>query len=248
MPAARSPSWPAAPRVRGGPGPSYNAGMPGPDTTSWDLIVAAARGDGKPAGAFAERYGVFVRECLAARWRGSPLLAELDDAVQDVFVECFREGGALQRADPERGARFRAFLAGVVRNVAHRHEAAHSRGVGFDTAAEDELPDGERGASAILDRAWMRMLVRNAGERFLERCAGQGAAGGRRWEVLRLRFEEGLPVREIAARLRAPPDKVHQEYRRARRVFRSCLEEELAVHGGSADGVRRLWRELLDLL
>ncbi|MBK8268830.1 MAG: hypothetical protein IPK83_11220 [Planctomycetes bacterium] len=41
----------------------------------------------------------------AARTRG-----DLDDAVQDVFLECFRPDGALDRLDVHRPGGFRAFL------------------------------------------------------------------------------------------------------------------------------------------
>ena len=82
--------------------------MTGLQTTSWGLIEAAARGDEQPRDEFARRYQSFVREVLGARWRGSPLLVDLDDAVQEVFFECLRQGGGLQRAEPDRGARFRS--------------------------------------------------------------------------------------------------------------------------------------------
>jgi len=67
-----------------------------------------------------------VRAYLAHRWRGSPLTGELDDAVQDVFVECFRHGGVLDRMLKREPNSFRAFLYGVTRNIAFRME----RGVG----------------------------------------------------------------------------------------------------------------------
>ena len=50
-----------------------------------------------------------VRAYLGARWRSSPMLQELDDAVQDVFVECLRHGGVLERARPGQPGGFRAY-------------------------------------------------------------------------------------------------------------------------------------------
>jgi RNA polymerase sigma-70 factor (ECF subfamily) len=71
----------------------------------------------------ARRYLGVVRAYLAARWRGAALRDDLDDAVQEVFVECFRQGGALEAAGADRVPSFRAFLYGVIRNVARRFES-----------------------------------------------------------------------------------------------------------------------------
>ena len=68
---------------------------PVPDITCWTLIRAAAAGQAAEREEFSRRYLAPVRAYLAARWRASPILGELDDAVQEVFVACFREGGAL---------------------------------------------------------------------------------------------------------------------------------------------------------
>ena len=92
--------------------------MPTPDSTCWTVIQAAAAGSATDRQAFARRYGPVVRAYLATRWRSSPCLHDLDDAVQEVFVECFKPDGVLDRADRDRG--FRPFLYGVVRNVALR--------------------------------------------------------------------------------------------------------------------------------
>src|SRR5262245_7162653 len=99
--------------------------MPNPESTCWTVIVAAAAGSAGDRAEVARRYAPVVRTYLAARWRSSPCLHDLDDAVQEVFVECFKQGGVLDRA--ERGRGFRPFLYGVVRHVALRFEAARQR-------------------------------------------------------------------------------------------------------------------------
>src|SRR5947209_17413620 len=106
--------------------------------TCWTLIRAASAGAVRERDEFARRYRPILRAYLAARWRGSPLLQDLDDAVQDVFVECLRPGGALERLDPSRDGGFRAFLYGVACNVALRRE---SRRPAPDGAALDAIPD-----------------------------------------------------------------------------------------------------------
>src|SRR5258708_40163891 len=85
------------------------------------------------------RYAPVVRAYLAERWRSSPHLADCEDAVQDVFVECFRKGGVLERADQSRPGGFRAFLYGVVRNVARRFETAKNRDRLIQAASDYDL-------------------------------------------------------------------------------------------------------------
>src|SRR5262245_65632746 len=99
------------------------------ESTCWTVIRAAAAGS--PAGReeLARRYLAVVRAYLAARWRGSPLRTDLDDAVQEVFVECFRQGGALEAAGAGHVPSFRAFLYGIVRNVARRFDSRPTQGL-----------------------------------------------------------------------------------------------------------------------
>src|SRR5262245_14743702 len=102
--------------------------MPSPDSTCWTVLRDAAAGASTAREAFAGRYESMVRAYLAARWRASPLAQELDDAVQEVFVECLRHGGGLERVRPDRAGGFRAFLYGLVRNVALRFEQRRAQG------------------------------------------------------------------------------------------------------------------------
>jgi len=97
--------------------------MSNSESTCWTVIQAAAAGNAEERGRFARHYERAIRAYLGARWRGSRLLPQVDDAVQEVFVECFKCGGVLDRADQKRSGGFRPFLYGVVRNVARRLEA-----------------------------------------------------------------------------------------------------------------------------
>jgi RNA polymerase sigma-70 factor (ECF subfamily) len=101
--------------------------MPTSESTCWTVIRAAAAGSPADREELARRYLGVVRAYLAARWRGSGLRSDLDDAVQEVFVECFRSGGALEAAGAGRVPSFRAFLYGVIRNVARRFECRPAR-------------------------------------------------------------------------------------------------------------------------
>ena len=82
----------------------------------------------------------------------------------------------------------------------------------------------------MFDREWARALVRQAGERLRTR-AEHGTPGARlRAEVLRLRFTEGLAIRDIAAQWDVDPDSVHRAYAKAREEFREVLGWVVAEH------------------
>jgi RNA polymerase sigma-70 factor (ECF subfamily) len=97
--------------------------MSSSESTCWTVVCAAAAGGPADRDELARHYLGVVGAYLAARWRGSDLRPDVDDAVQEVFVECFREGGALEAAGAGRVPSFRAFLYGVIRNVARRFES-----------------------------------------------------------------------------------------------------------------------------
>ncbi len=72
----------------------------------------------------------------------------------------------------------------------------------------------------------------------------------RRYRILRLRHQKGLPVREIAAKLDVTDvDTVHNAYRRARREYRVFLQEAVAFHTGAPpESVDAECRRVMDLL
>ncbi len=205
--------------------------------TCWSVLRAATGGDEAARSFFAHNYMGPVRQYLMHRWRGSNIRVDLDDAVQEVFVECIKPGGALERADPERGS-FRGLLYGVARNTARRFEegAAKRRHLDPDDSVYlDELPAQEEALSRIFDRAWAQSLVREAVLRYSSEAHSRSGDYRRRYRVLRLRHQRGLPVREIAKRLDEPNvDAVHNQYRRARREFRGILCNVVATHTGAS--------------
>ena len=200
--------------------------MPDSESTRWTMVLGAARGEAAARAEFARRYEPIVRAYLGARWRASPLRAEMDDAAQEVFLACFRDDGALTRADPERPAGFRPFLHGVVRNVARRFEERWTRlARRADSGQEiEEIAADEETLSRAFDRAWAIALLRRALELQVEHAEGDRGAL-RRVELLRLRFRDGLPIRDIAARWNEDPTALHTAYARARREFRRSLGE-----------------------
>jgi RNA polymerase sigma-70 factor (ECF subfamily) len=203
------------------------------ESTCWTIIVAAAAGSAGDRAEFACRYVPVVRAYLAARWRTSPCRAELDDAVQETFVECFKQGGVLERVERDRSGGFRLFLFGVVRHVAQRFERAHSRRREQSPADDfclEAVPDDDPGLSRVFDRAWAKALVREAAQLQEQQAQDRGPAACRRVELLRLRFHEGMPIREIARRWQTDAAALHHEYARARQEFKAVLVEVVAFH------------------
>ena len=219
------------------------------DSTCWTVIRSAAEGSRRAREEFSRLYLPVVRAYLGARWRASPLKSEIDDATQEVFVACFREQGALEALDPERGATFRAFLFGVVRNVARRFETRDARRKTRPGSPLIEEAEGrEDGAGTLFDREWARALMREAATRQRDDAKGDDAAL-RRVDLLRLRFTEGLPIREIALLWDCAADDLHREYPKARAEFAAALVAVMAFHHPGAPGeVRRECGRLLAIL
>jgi len=205
--------------------------LPNPDV-SWSLIARAAAGDGGARSVFASSYLPVVRSFLDARWRSTRLAGETDDAVQEVFVECLRENGVLSSADPDRGD-LRGLLYGVTRKVAARFEERvrkrHSRDLATGSML-DAIQAREPSLSSVFDSEWARTFMRLTGDR-MRAYAERGTPGARlRVELLRLRFAEGMPIREIAEQWEVDPDTVHRAYAKAREEFKLCLRRVVAEH------------------
>ncbi len=221
-----------------------------PETTSWDLIESAAAGDPTRQNQFVALYGGLLRRFLTARWRGTRYLRRLEDAVQDAFVECFKPDGVLQAADRGRPAGFRAFLQGVVRHVAQRHESSAARELRVGVGVEVDLDDVDghgTSLSRVFDREWALELVREAAAKMTARAARLGAPARRRVDLLRLRFQDGLPIRDIAERWQVDPAYLHHQYGKARAEFRALLLQVIALHHpGSDEEIERICHQLLE--
>jgi RNA polymerase sigma-70 factor (ECF subfamily) len=200
--------------------------MATPDSTCWTVIRAAAAGSPADRDELARRYLGVVRAYLAARWRDSALRPDLDDAVQEVFVECFRQGGALEAAEAGRVPSFRAFLYGVVRNVARRFESRPARAAGLlpDVAANEES------LSRLFEHTWAQAIMAEAARLQRRRAEERGPEAVRRVELLRLRFEDNLTIRTIAERWGVPAAGLHHTYALARQEFKAALLEAVAFH------------------
>ena len=216
-----------------------------PDPTCWTLIHSASAGIGEARERFARLYAPTVRTYLAARWRGRPDSPAIDDAVQDVFVECFKAGGVLARAESGRNGGFRAYLLGMVRNVARKRETR----IRQIEPLPDSLPADDTSVSRAFDRAWAKTMLKEASREQAEAAKSEPAAE-RRVELLRLRFGEGLPIRDIAERWDEDAAILHREYAIARAEFKTALAAVARFHAPNASPaeIEETCRGLLELL
>ncbi len=222
------------------------------ETTCWTMIDAVVKGDSDQREEFARRYVEPIKAYLGARWRNSPCLKDLDDAVQEVFIQCFDEKGPLERVDRACTGGFRPYFYGIVQNVARSFErrvsSEQQRSLGKEFNLEHVASD-ESSLSAVYDRAWAKSMMQEAARRQLDHAQETGEAAVRRVELLRLRFHDGLPIREIAQRWNIDSTILHHEYAKARNEFKTALVEVVAFNNpGSQAEVERECTELLDLL
>lgn len=193
--------------------------------------MGAAAGNPADRDAFCRQYGPVIRAYLAARWRIPFDGDTITDATQEVFLQFFRTDGAFERLDPERSSGFRAFLYGVTNRTAcvlERKSARERRDSSIPEFDPDRVERSEATLSAVFDRAWAKMLGREARVLMAERAARSPAATNR-LRCLELRLLRGLPPREIAPRLGVDVERVYEMLGVARKEFRAAL---LAVMAG----------------
>ena len=220
-------------------------------STVWEVLDAAAAGSTPARDAFVRSYGAFIRDRLGARWKGTRMLASLDDAAQEVLVECLKPNGVLARADRASHEGFRALLGAVVRNVALRAEAEDARRRRRQAASLPTvvLAHGSSVGRAV-DRRDARELVREAAAEQARRAESIGDGARRRVDLLRLHFEMGMSIPEIAALWQREPSFVHHQYAKARADFQRALMTVLAARfpGLSDEELRARCTELAGLL
>lgn len=200
----------------------------------WLEAQAAAAGDEQARNSFWNRHVRAVRMWLWFRWSHRSLRSFVEDAAQEVFLECFRPGGALAHMDARKAQHgVVAFLRGIVRNVAHRIERTQARDFEhrrrLAVAAATPAP-ADAGAAEQIDRAWEHDRVMAALALLDQEDPPDGMRHTLR-EFLHAHFEDGLPVRKIAAAWQEKPEHVHELRRRACRRFRECLHRVAHAEG-----------------
>ena len=153
----------------------------------------------------------------------------------DVLVFAVGErscGGVLARAESAYSGGFRAFLVGVIRKVMRRCEARREL---RPFTQQDVAADGPS-LGKVFDREFGLAVMRVASAVQSRIAESQGPAPMRRVELLRARFHDKLPIREIAKRWTVDPAWLHREYAKAREEFHAALLEVIATqqHGKRA--------------
>lgn len=149
-------------------------------------------------------------------------------------MEFFKGGGALERVDPKSPGGFRAYLYGVVRNVALTAERRQRRRRDPPGAVDmDQLADADSSLSRVFDRAWAEAVVREARGLMAQR-ADRSPAAGRRMRALVMRFERGLAPRQMVEELGLAVEQIYELLREARREFRGALLEVMATYHPAA--------------
>ena len=111
------------------------------------------------------------------------------------------------------------------------------------------VPSDDSSLSRSFDREWARAVMKEAASLQAERARASGKNALVRMEILRLKFQEGLPIREIATKLALDATHVHRQYAVARREFREALFDTVKFHHpGTMAEIERECAELLTLL
>ena len=112
----------------------------------------------------------------------------------------------------------------------------------------DQIAIDETSLSEVFDKAWAMSVMREGGDLNKARAEQEGGDRLRRVELLRLRFQEGRPIRDIATLWSEDPKKVHWAYARAREEFKSALYDVLVQRGYAAESVEDECKRIFSLL
>jgi DNA-directed RNA polymerase specialized sigma24 family protein len=209
--------------------------MSSSDSTSWTLILAAASRAPAEQARFTERYAPVIEAYLVSRLGVPSEHEDVREAIQEVFLQCFKQGGALQGVDPARDG-FRAFLYGVTRNVALMAERRRARrrerqpphsGV-FERSTDDAT------LSHVFDAAWAELVVGEARALVEERATRRGGRAVLRAKALELMYRDDLPPREIAPLLVVEVKEVYKLLETGRMEFRAAVLQVMARYSPEA--------------
>lgn len=203
------------------------------DSTCWSVVLGAAAGDPTMRDEFCRRYEPVIRAYLSARWRMARDHEALADATQEVFVQCFREHGALQRIDPQREGGMRAFLYGVTAKTALDFERRGARWHRDAKGGNVDLQQVERSEvtlSAAFDKAWAAMIGREARRLLATRAAAGSEATRRRFFLLEQRYYHGRAPRDLAPTVGLDPQRISEILTEAKAEYRAALLEVMATY------------------
>jgi RNA polymerase sigma-70 factor (ECF subfamily) len=153
------------------------------------------------------------------RYLGCPV-DEVADLVQETFLRLFRRADFEHRADEATAAWLRKTARHLwLRSLGRRARERRLQDPQPHGHAHPGLPD------AAIDEAWDRFRGDDEGETYLaalRHCLGRLKDRARR--ALELQFQDGLPRREIAARMGLSDGGTKTLLARTRQALRECIE------------------------
>jgi RNA polymerase sigma-70 factor (ECF subfamily) len=160
-----------------------------------------------------EQHGPFVWRCL--RNLGVPQAA-LEDAAQDVFLVVHRRLSTLEQA-----SNMRAWLFGIVRNIASNQRRSIRRKGTVVEAVDAELAHAAAGPQEHAENAEAAAFIQS----FLARL------NDRQRDVFILGVIEELSGPEVATALSIPVNTAYTRLRAVRGAFRQALRAREVVNG-----------------
>lgn len=181
------------------------------DDTS--LVEAARAGDRNAYGRLYDRYARMIHGILLARVP----TAEVDDLVQDVFLQAMPRLASLRDA-----ARFGAWLAAIARNRANDYfRRSKPAADSSDSLAAADLADRSATSAQIAQASAILAAIRALPDAYSE--------------TLILRLVEGMTGPEIAARTGLTPGSVRVNLHRGMQQLRERLGAPPATSAAAAD-------------
>lgn len=185
------------------------------------------------------------------------------DAARDLahdFFATMLEGGAISRADQDRG-RFRSYLLGAVKHfLSHHHEAARrlKRGGGAEQISLNDTEAGEARSvadasmlspDAAFDRQWALTVLARALEALRDECAAEGRAeffeGVKPWLTGEAAHgDQSALAASCGMNANALKVAVHRLKRRFRAVLKAEVAGTLDDPGAVEDELRSLFAAL----
>lgn len=205
--------------------------LPVDSSSTTALVVASKLGSNEALGALLLRYRGFLL-MLAHRYLSDQLRRRIDpaDIVQVTFLEAKRDLGSFRGNSP---AEFAGWLRGILKNnvasaLSHHvmtqkrstRKEVHPRGGPGDTGSKEnwiaQLPGGKTSPSGVAVREEAVLAMMNALHQLPETQA----------EAIRLRYMEGLPLKEIVERIGKSETAVAGLLKRGLQKMRTLLDKD----------------------